>query len=306
MAVRHLSRDFTPPRIRTWAEALQHNRVINTVDSLSRLPAARHYHFEARPPGTPFPSRALDFARPFIEFVQVEQLHRDAEETKDGFAAVAELRHSDPEYFYFSRYSSKEYLFGEGAKALGFVGRRGLDVGCVTQGLPQTVFYNRGFRMQMQGIDINLPVEREQPNIIQADVRNLPFEDDSFDFATVAMIFGLGRPSDTILEIAVGISELSRVTNGFIYLADRHVMPEVVFVAQEMGFRVFITPRPYSEMGDLNLFPMGMFLVRKDIPLEQNVFSRLLPRLAEEGAEIDAVAPDQDLVLPIRNLLVEG
>lgn len=296
---------YHPAKIKTWGDALRHNRVVNDLDEL-RFKGTKggHCFFQFVPasPEDPFLREEKAFVQPFIEFVMAEQTHRTAPETQEGFVEVAKLRHEDPEYFYWPRYFNAKYYFGTAAKAANFQGGRGLDVGCLTtHGLATHYgYYETYFGMEMHAIDLNLPLEQEGERVKSADVRNLPFPNDYFDWATVPMVFGFGRPSDTILEIIVGLSELYRTTKGFVHIADDTIMPEVVFVAQQLGFRTYYNTRKTSDRGMPLTMPMGLFLIK-----DRSVYPQLMAYIENHGRAIPYSLRDQDLVLPLRDLLID-
>lgn len=288
-----------PRRIRNWQQALKHNRVVNPIDRLERDASDSDvaYVMRAAGTGTPFSAASKGEALPFIRFIKREQKQRWRRWTTTGFEKVATLRHADPEYFYMPRYSDLEYIFGGEAREIGFFQKRGLDVGCRSMMDPHYLRYSQHFQMEMFGVDIFLDPALQNEQVVIGDVRNLPFANDYFDFATVAMIFGFGRPSDTILEIAVGLSELHRTVKGFVYLADRYVMPEVVFVAQQLGFRTLVVNMGSSSLAINGIFPMGTFLVKNTI-----VMPHLIAQLLATGKEIPFSPPKEDLYLPRRRL----
>lgn len=254
------------------------------------------YIFEPARVSRPFPAASKAAALPFIRFVDQEQQKRWNRRAAAGFDRVADLLHQDREYFYIPRYSSPEYFFGGEAKNLGFLKKRGLDVGCRSMMTPHYMQYSFYFQMEMFGVDVFLDPDMQTDRVVTGDVKNLPFANDYFDFATVAMIFGLGRPSDTILEIAAGLSELRRTVRGFVYLADRHVMPEVVFAGQQLGFRTLIVDRAASAKSG-GAFPIGTYLVKDTL-----VFPLLIAQLLLAGKELPYSLPEDDLRLPQRHL----
>ncbi|MFA6148241.1 MAG: hypothetical protein WC899_08540 [bacterium] len=154
--------------------------------------------------------------------------------------------------------------------------------------------YYRSWGCNMRGIDIR-PIYNS-PWIFQSDLRMLEFEDESFDFFSVAMIIGPSNPASTILEAAMCFSELHRTSTreALIYIADFVITPSVIFLAIESGFRVFIN-RTYSKG-----IPIGVFLVRTDSIMQVSSFRNIMPDL--EAQEISIVSSEH-LYIEKRDLL---
>jgi SAM-dependent methyltransferase len=160
-----------------------------------------------------------------------------------------------------------------------FRNTRGLDVGARIRNAEQKSFWDLGppnkhrvdlketlvshyehyaaMGSNMTAIDVNLS-DIENQNIVYGDARLLYFESCSFDFITIPMLLGPTNPCSTYLEIAICLSELTRILKqgGFIYIADAGFQPSIGFAAQCLNLSVY-----YSK-GTEDGLPVGT-LIRK-------------------------------------------
>jgi hypothetical protein len=96
--------------------------------------------------------------------------------------------------------------------------------------------YYKDIGCMMEAIDITASAEDEP--IKHGDARMLFYPAESFDFVTAPMLLGPQNVCATPIEVALCVSEFSRVLRpgGFFYLADPTVEPSVVYAAQQAGF----------------------------------------------------------------------
>lgn len=101
--------------------------------------------------------------------------------------------------------------------------------------VPHYIYYE-DIGCTMEAIDISASAEDEP--IKHGDARMLFYPTESFDFATAPMLLGPQNVCATPIEVALCVSEFSRVLRpgGFFYLADPTVEPSVVYAAQQAGF----------------------------------------------------------------------
>jgi len=231
-----------------------------------------------------------------VDFVLRQQLSRWQRGCADGFKELANLRFEgnlapllylgrDPNGYFYRKYTSM------------FSGIIGLDVGCQlfeeskhNFAIPHYEYYRKLGAKRMIGIDMLLKEANEKEDVYPTDVRNMDTpallqEKGIAHFATVAKIFGKTSPSNTVLEIAGGLSELQRVLrlDGLIFVADSRIDTALVYIAQKLGFKVFHNTIRTATL--LNL-PLGYFIVHANCPVDQNHFSEVLSILGENQLEI--------------------
>lgn len=138
----------------------------------------------------------------------------------------------------------------------------------------------------MEAIDLNAGAGDEP--IKYGDARMLFYPAESFDFVTTPMLLGPQNVCATPIEVALCISEFSRVLRpgGFFYLADPTIEPSVVYMAQQAGFDC------YYSRGKCWGLPVGTIFKRRGSsnttnrfrPLFEQIENSLLT-LSDEGDE---------------------
>lgn len=293
--------------ITTWESAHARNVSLLSSFALQSLPRSI---LEEREGVTGFlmasrgwvlPAQRKACIQPFVDFIAGERARRHEPEGREGWASVAKLR-SPHERHYLPRDAHPYFAFDPSFASL-FGGVRVLDVGC--RNFNDVPFFERYRRMGAEalGVDINARTDLAK-GVHQGDVRMLPFEDASFDFISVPKIFGCECPSNTLLEIVVGLSELHRVlANGMVHIADHYIAPELAYVAQAVGFRVFTSPLWTAEWRPWDGVPVGYLLAKQDAALDDNPFKTILDRLAAgelvfSASGTDRIAPTSGKPMP--------
>jgi len=137
---------------------------------------------------------------------------------------------------------------------------------------------------QMHGIDL-YPITTNH-NVSQGDLRMLKYQDSTFDFITLSMVIGPSNPASFLIDAALCISELFRVSrsDSLVYIADFVVTPAFVIMATAFDFRVF-TNNLYR-----NGIPIGVFLVKKSAS-SRSMFMRIVEALEPDELVIDTTRP---------------
>jgi hypothetical protein len=227
----------------------------------------------------PFDAAKIRILDAQVDFIARQQLTRWAPPTRAGFAGLETLR---PETnFYYTPRDTDGFFYFRRQHADLFRGIRGLDVGYLTDGpeSSHTEYYRR-FGAEMVGIDLLLPESAPAQGLYREDIRNLSgalFREAKFKFITVSAVFGEACPSDHILEIAAGLSEINRVLDedGLAFFAQAYPEPAVWYTALRLGFRVF-----YND-SNLRKLPQGWFLIKGKHPISSNHFYRVLRQLSK-------------------------
>lgn len=191
--------------------------------------------------------------------------------------------------YYAPRWTWPIFYF-RGSTSNYFRGKKGLDVGArinylagIHKGLEAVANYSRISETlvphfeyysllgsDMTAIDINAP-DPNHEEIQHGDARLLSLASESFHFATIAMILGPTNPCGTYLEVALSLCELKRVlqASGLLYIAEVGFQTSVCFVAQCLGFDVFVSK------GSPSGLPVGTLLRKRRIEGQPSIFDEI-------------------------------
>lgn len=202
---------------------------------------------------------------------------------------MCQLKPKRATYYYAPRWSWP-ILYFRGSTSDYFRGKKGLDLGARIhylagphRGLEAIANYSRIAETlvphfeyysllgsDMTAIDINAP-DPKYKEIQYGDARLLSLASESSHFATIAMILGPANPCATYLEVALSLCELKRVlqSGGLLYIAEVGFQPSVCFVAQCLGFEVFVS------RGSTSGLPVGTLLRKQRIEDRPSIFDEI-------------------------------
>ncbi len=286
---------FPATAITNWNQAFAMNSALSTFSRALAIVSPQETKVQVTPILDPLPLEVRQAISPFVQFIAGEQERRQASpgEVLTEWRKITELA-SEGGTLFAPRFGSPWYKFGERHQGIFTDLCSVLDVGCRVFPDEEAHYqYYRNMGAHAIGIDI---IDDGDPSTSVGDVRLLSHADATFDFITIASIFGHGNPAPTYLEVAAGISELHRVLgNGLIHIADKYMVPEVLFIAQLLGFQCFINPCRTLLIDDWNGIPVGALLVKRDGAMQDNIFSRVITELAGQELEFseDGIGPDQ-------------
>ena len=254
---------FNPCRVQTWAEAEKRNFAL------------------CKPLQETLTVGERGKIKGWVDFIKEQQAQRYLPATVHAWRGVTLYVSDHPKHY---DYRDPDGVFSQKYSEI-FAGRRVLDIGCRVVN-PEHALYRHYRNMGAKAIGIDLLLEKDDPTegIYQGDARMLAFPEAAFDFIDVPWLFGFGNPSNTILEVVAGFSELYRVLdNGLVHIANGSVRlavgispsPALVYIANLLQFGFYCLDKEKDGI------PKGYYLVKKDKPMKQNPFRDIFCQLEE-------------------------